>query len=301
LEVLVGSESKGWKWGPGDDVKRWGRNEVAGTLDGGANFGELLFCNFDQPGIADECHLSVGDSGGGMFVLENGLWRLAGIHLAVDGPFRFDPMGGGGFSAALHDKGGLQELTGDPAIWVSVPEDVDNAPTRFYSSRISASLPWILATTGQDGSLAPEDFGAWQRLYFSPAQIAGPQVSGRLADFDRDGITNLLEFALNLDPIFNERVTQLPVTGLRGLPNVRMETVSGEDRVTIEYVRRTGASGSGLTYHPQFSSDLEEWAAVGMESVAEINPRWERVKVVDSQPVSVDSKRFARVRVTLAE
>ena len=52
------------------------------------NYGELLYCDFDNPGMADECHLSVGDSGGGMFVLENGLWRLAGIHLAVDGPFR---------------------------------------------------------------------------------------------------------------------------------------------------------------------------------------------------------------------
>ena len=36
VEVFVGLESKGWKWGPGDDVKRWGRNIVAGAVDGGA-------------------------------------------------------------------------------------------------------------------------------------------------------------------------------------------------------------------------------------------------------------------------
>ena len=191
--------------------------------------------------------------------------------------------------------------TEDPPAWTSVPEQVENIPTRFYSSRISASLPWILEKTGHDGSLAPENYAAWQRLYFSPAQIAAPEASGSLADFDHDGIGNVLEFALNLDPTFNERVTLLPGAGLRGLPNVRVETISGEDRLTIEFVRRTAGSGSGLAYFAQFSSDLEGWAAGGTETVVAINPRWERVKVVDSLPVTGDSRRFARLRVVVAE
>ena len=79
-EVLVSGALLGWKWGTVDRVPRWGRNVVEGTVDGGEGYGELLYCDFDNPGIADECHLSYGDSGGGMFVLEGGLWRLAGIH-----------------------------------------------------------------------------------------------------------------------------------------------------------------------------------------------------------------------------
>ncbi len=297
-EVSVAAELKGWKWGTTNYRERWGRNIVTGTVNGGANYGELLYCDFDKPGIVDECHLSVGDSGGGLFVLENGLWRLAGINFAVDGPFRTDSMGDG-FMAALFDAGGLEYS--NPPNWVGVPDEVENVPSSFYCSRISASLPWILSVTGQDGSLASESYSAWQRLYFTPTEIVNPVTTGPLADFDNDGIGNLLEFAFNLDPSFNERATMLPNTGLRGLPLVGVETISGADHVTIEFVRRTGGSGSGLTYTPQFSADLSDWQAVGTETVVAINPRWERVKIVDPMTTNTATKRFARVKVALAD
>ena len=294
----LATELRGWKWGNADYRERWGRNVVTGTVDGGDDYGELLYCDFDSPGIADECHLSTGDSGGGLFVLEDGLWRLAGINFAVDGPFRADSMGDG-FMAALYDAGGLEYSDGPD--WVSVPDEVENIPSSFYCSRISASLPWILSVTGHDGSLAPESFSAWQRLYFTPAEIGNSATTGPLADFDGDGIGNLLEFALNLDPSFNGQTTMLSNTGLRGLPVVNVETISAADHVTVEFVRRTGTSGSGLTYTPQFSSDLNDWQAVGTETVVAINPRWERVKIVDPLTTGGATKRFARVKVELAE
>lgn len=296
--VSVAAELKGWKWGDANYRQRWGRNIVTGIVDGGADLGELLYCDFDSPGIPDECHLSVGDSGGGLFVLEAGLWRLAGINYAVDGPFRADSMGDG-FMAALFDAGGLEYANGPN--WVGVPDGVENVPSSFYCSRIAASLAWILSVTGQGGALAPESFSAWQRLYFTPTEIVNPATTGPLADFDNDGIGNLLEFALNLDPSFNGQVTMLPDTGLRGLPRIGVETISAADHLTIEFVRRTGASGSGLIYTPQFSADLSDWQAVGMETVVAINPRWERVKVVDPTTTGSASKRFARVKVELAE
>ena len=292
--VSVSAELKGWKWGEINYRERWGRNIVTGTVDGGADLGELLYCDFDQPGIVDECHLSVGDSGGGLFVLENGLWRLAGINFAVDGPFRTDPMGAS-FMAALFDAAGLEYANGPS--WVSLPEQAENIPSSFYCSRISASLPWILSVTGHDGSLALESYSAWQRLYFTPAEIGNPATTGPLADFDGDGIGNQLEFALNLDPSFNQRVTLLPNTGLRGLPLIGVET----DHLTLEFVRRTSASGAGLSYTPQFSSDLINWQNLGSETVVPINPRWERVKIVDPMTTNSATKRFARVRCELAE
>lgn len=295
-EVTVNSELKGWLWGGSNYRQRWGRNDVAGTVDGGADYGEVLFCNFDKPGIPDECDLSTGDSGGGLFVLENGLWRLAGINLGADSPFRDGPTGAVIY-AALYDKGGLEEYSEPPPTWTSVAEQPANIPTKFYCSRISASLPWILSVTGQDGSLAPESYTAWQRLYFTPAEIGTPATTGPLADFDGDGIGNLLEFALNLDPFFNESVTMLPNTGLRGLPWIGVET----DHVTLEFVRRTSGSGSGLTYTPQFSSGLDDWEDVGTETVVAINPRWERVKIVDPVTTGSAAKRFARVKVGLAD
>ena len=161
-------------------------------------------------------------------------------------------------------------------------------------------MPWITSVAPEAGSLAPESYSAWQRLYFTPAQIATPTTTGPLADFDGDGIHNMLEFALNLDPIFNERATMIPNTGLRGLPAVRLESIMGNDRLTIEFVRRTSASVSGLTYIPEFSTDLLDWQAVGTETFTTINPRWERVKIVDSLTTQDSSRRFARLRVALA-
>lgn len=299
--VSVSSELKGWLWGSTNYRERWGRNLVTGTVNGGVHFGELLFCDFNKPGIIDECHLSTGDSGGGMFVLENGLWRLAGINFAVDGPFRTGPMGPA-FNAALFDAGGLEYFNGPgPDDWVSLPEQAEDIPSSFVCSRISASLPWILSVTGQDGSLAAESYSAWQRLYFTPAEIGDPATTGPLADFDGDGINNLLEFALNLDPSFNERATMDPNTGLRGLPWVAVETIAGEDHLTLEFVRRTSGSGSGLTYTVQASSDLDDWQDLGSETVVAINPRWERVKMVDPLTTSGAPKRFARVKVGWAD
>lgn len=297
-EVLVGGVSKGWKWGPSDDVERWGRNTVTGILTF-APLGQFLYCDFDKPGIPDECSLSTGDSGGGMFVLENGLWRLAGINYGVDSPFRTGP-GGAAFYAALFDAGGLQ-YQNDDGSWTSIADLEADIPTSLYCSRIAGSLAAITAIAPEAAGLASENFNAWQRLYFTPAQIAALATSGPLGDFDKDGIGNLLEFALNLDPTFNENAAMVSNTGLRGLPIMRVESVAGADHLTLEFVRRTAGSGAGLTYTPEFSSDLGTWAAVGTASVTTINPRWERVKIVDTLTTSTAVKRFGRVKVALAD
>ncbi|RYD21325.1 MAG: hypothetical protein EOP88_11770 [Verrucomicrobiaceae bacterium] len=295
-EVIVGGESKGWQWGVTDKVQRWGRNTVAGVQTA-AGFGQLLYCDFDSPGLPDECHLSNGDSGGGMFVLEGGLWRLAGINFSVDGPFR-EPPAGASFNATLFDAGGL-EFSNGPG-WTLVPEGPADVASSFYCSRISHSLAFISNLAPAVNSLATEDYPAWQKLYFTPAEIGTPADTGPLADFDHDGLFNLLEFALNLDPSFNETTTMTPATGLRGTPFVQVETVGGDERVTIEFVRRTAGSGAGLTYEPRFSSDLETtWQPPASETVTPINSRWERVKAIDPVTSTSTDRRFARVAVTL--
>lgn len=297
-QVIVGGEPKGWQWGVTDKVQRWGRNTVVGVVSE-PGFGQLLYCDFDSPGLPDECHLTVGDSGGGMFVMEDGLWRLAGINFSVDGPFR-EPPSVTSFNAALFDAGGLEYSNGPG--WTLVPEGEADVASSFYCSRISHSLAFISNLAPEVNALAPEDYPSWQKLYFTPAEIATPAETGPLADFDKDGICNLLEFALNLDPSFNKNTTMTASTGLRGTPLVRVENVGGEERVTIEFVRRTTGSGAGLSYEPQFSSDLEsDWQAPGSETVTPLNSRWEWVKAVDSVSTSTTFRRFARMAVTLEE
>lgn len=299
--ITVGPELKGWSLGGSDQTPRWGRNVISSFFTDN-DYGEVLVTRFDSPGISHECQLSTGDSGGGTWVLENGLWRLAGINLAADtGNYRIGPTGTV-FGGLIFDLGGLEFNDGNG--WVAYPEQAENIPTRAYISRISGSLTEIAAIPGMVSvtALAPEGFSAWQKLYFSPAQIAAPATTGPLADFDADGISNLLEFALNLEPAYNSQTVMTAGTGLSGMPLVKLENISGSHHVTIEFVRRTAGSGSGITYTPQFSSDLADWQAVGSVTVTAINSRWERVKVVD--PVTTltgTGKRVARLKVTLTD
>ena len=293
----VNGEQKGWKWGASSSTKRWGRNVVNGMVTD-STYGNLLYCDFDKPGIPGECHLSTGDSGGGMFVLENGLWRLAGVNFSVDGPFRETPLGPNIFAAA-YDAGGLY-IEGPAATWNQITDTPADKPSAFYSTRISSYRTWIQGITGLDPSqLASESFADWKHWYFTPTQISNSEVSGPLADFDGDGLVTLIEFALNLDPTFNERATMISGTGLRGLPLVRVESGAGGDHLTIEFVRRTAAGGSGVTCIPQFSDDLSDWQIGGTESVTPINSRWDRVKVTDTAVVSSVAKRFVRLKVVL--
>src|SRR5690349_21549663 len=41
---------------------------------------------------------------------------------------------------------------------------------------------------------------AWKQAFFSPTQQSDPTISGPLADFDRDGDSNLLEYFAGTDP-----------------------------------------------------------------------------------------------------
>lgn len=145
--VQVGGADKGWRWGTADHVARWGRNDVSQALTVGS--AEYLWAAFDAVSGEDEAHLSGGDSGGAAFILEAGVWRLAGIHYAVDGYWDTNDVVGDGlqFNAALFDAGGLYNGS-DAEGWTYIEDRVEDIPSGFYTTRISAYLPEIAAITG---------------------------------------------------------------------------------------------------------------------------------------------------------
>jgi hypothetical protein len=131
---------KGWLWGGGDGIQRWGVNRVTGAIDLGPGLGGVLKAAFDADGEAEEACLAGGDSAGAVFIQRGAAWQLAGINLAVDGPYNYTNSGPG-FFAALFDEGGL--FTGDEGDWQKVVDTVANRPMGFYATRISERLAWI--------------------------------------------------------------------------------------------------------------------------------------------------------------
>ncbi|MGZ4985858.1 MAG: hypothetical protein ACXV8A_07180 [Chthoniobacterales bacterium] len=139
--ITLNDTLKGWLWGPGDGVVRWGENIVSGVYVNGPN-DDLLMANFDQSGLPNECHLSSGDSGGAAFIEDAGVWKLAGINYAVDGPFAADSTGANPFNAAFFDLNGFYEQDGSNFVPVT-------GPSALYPTRISTKLPWIGAKIAQ--------------------------------------------------------------------------------------------------------------------------------------------------------
>jgi hypothetical protein len=138
--VYVGSDSHlgGWLWGASDGVQRWGTN-VIGSVEDDSTYGELLRAPFDMNAGSNEAHLSVGDSGGGVFVfnVSTNTWELAGINLAVDGPFSASTSGMSPFNAAMFDTSDLF-VQNDQGNWVTAPN-----PSGFYATEIAAHEGFI--------------------------------------------------------------------------------------------------------------------------------------------------------------
>ena len=163
-EVFRNSEFRGWYWGNSDGVQRWGENIVSSVVNFSRGPDDALYGTFDQNGLPDESHLSSGDSGGPLFLQDDGAWKLAGINYAVDGNFFNDNMGNGEFVAALFDMRNYYYREGDPPNYVEITGPAP-VPSGFYSTRISSKLAWI----------------------YSVIDPAG--------DLDADGQSNLLEYA----------------------------------------------------------------------------------------------------------
>ena len=93
----------------------------------------------------NEATLSSGDSGGGVFLNDGGIWKLAGINFAVDGPFYTTPSDTAGFFAALFDARDFY-YKDDASKYVLITGK-SAVPTGFYATRISSRLAWILSVT----------------------------------------------------------------------------------------------------------------------------------------------------------
>ena len=174
LDTPNGQELRGWLPGKSDNRRRWGENRVTtiidwSELDAEVLPGELqyLVVDFDRGGGFNEAHLSVGDSGGAVFIRDAGRWALAGVNHAVEGPFNTVPEGEG-FMAVLFDAGGFY-LNRNKGDWTLLRDGEEDLPSAFYSTRISTYLDGIRAVL--EGEAEPE---RCEPLVVSSPAVGGP-------------------------------------------------------------------------------------------------------------------------------
>lgn len=145
-EVRINNRLKGWQWGPGDSVERWGQNRVSGIFQGGTEVGEVLRVSFNAGG-RNEAMLSAGDSGGAVFIKDGKIWKLAGINYAVEGPYN-TTNSGDGFNAAIFNLRGLYVTDGGGGWKLFSGSPITG---NFYATRISSHVSWINSVLAMPG------------------------------------------------------------------------------------------------------------------------------------------------------
>ncbi len=175
-EVHLSGAVAGWNPGASDAVMRWGTNTVSriGSSFGGTN--NTLVANFSSNGLnPNEADLSVGDSGGGVFIQDpvDDVWKLAGINSAVTGPYFTDLLGHGGFDAALFNQNGL--FVRGPTVMENETFVPANGPGEFFATRISARSDFI------DGAISVPEPGAGALIGAGAVWLGSMRYRRRLA------------------------------------------------------------------------------------------------------------------------
>lgn len=245
-EIFLDGTLRGWNWGDPDGTRRWGENDVVDLVPYSGH--DLVYATFDQGASPNESHLSSGDSGGAVFLNDGGAWKLAGINLAVDDLYSA-PDPSTILDAAVFDARGFYTYDGSDFTQITGATSV---PTGFYASRISSELAWIYSVIDPNG------------------------------DLDNDGIPNLLEYALHLDPLTPDAA---------GLPRVGREG----NFVTLTYTRVTTATD--IDYAVEQSTDLVSWAiATTQDEIISTNGDVQTIKAkID---IGASTKLFVRLLVT---
>jgi hypothetical protein len=127
-------------------------------------------------------------------------------------------------------------------------------------------------------------YQTWANTFFSPSQRTNAFYISPVWDLGSGKLPNLGAFAFFMNPTSAVPQIMIAGTGTSGLPLIRPETISGSKYLTMEYTRWKSTTDAGLTYTPQFSSNLATGfvaRAVGI-STNSIDANRERVKYRDS-------------------
>ncbi|MCF7674693.1 MAG: hypothetical protein K9M97_05070, partial [Akkermansiaceae bacterium] len=130
----------------------------------------------------------------------------------------------------------------------------------------------------------PPPYEVWRATHFTVAEWLNPDVSGDLADPDRDGIPNLLEYLQALDPKVSD-AHLLPVAGLQ------------DGSLTLSYRRNKNATD--VIHSVECSDDMSpgSWAAEAIPiGQVDMGGYW-LVTAVDQHLISSSPRRFMRLTV----
>ena len=158
--------------------------------------------------------------------------------------------------------------------------------TETATLTLTPDIAYSLGTTPAASlSITDLPIDAWRFDHFTAPELTDPQLSGDTADFDKDGIVNLLEYALDIDP--KTPSPSLPFPTL----------TSGKLRLTHTKVK----AATDITYTIEVSNELGTWNSgpAHTQIVTTIdNGTTETITTESLLPLDAEQKQFIRLRIT---
>ena len=162
------------------------------------------------------------------------------------------------------------------------PDSVLENSETITATIASSSSYTIGAASSANVMIVDPPFDFWKTTNFSPAELAAPELGGDAADFDHDGRSNFLEYALGKNPRAPD-VANLPAPAWQGSTELRLYYAKG---------------GSGLTFEveqsPQFTAPAWSRSGVGPELYDSASGLFYQAVTVSPN----ETTRFLRLRVT---
>jgi len=149
----------------------------------------------------------------------------------------------------------------------------------------SVALTGFFATNTATITILKQPILVWRATNFG-TNANNSTIAGDLADPDGDGLVNLVEYALGLDPN-SPSVTGLPTLGF----------TNGFLTLTYTHIN----SATDITYTPEVSADLAIWTngpSYISESVLSSNAILQLMQARDLMPMTATPNRFMRLHVT---
>ena len=142
-----------------------------------------------------------------------------------------------------------------------IPTLGDNFPVMTYGSHVGSfatfSSPGAYFSRNYNAGnltltalIAPSTLAEWKAAYFAP----GSPESASDADPDGDGLSNFAEFVFNTNPLSPSPVPQ----------DAGVETIDGQQWLTLGYRRWANPEADGVIYTPQVGGGLDDWGTLGI-------------------------------------
>jgi Calx-beta domain/PKD domain len=184
---------------------------------------------------------------------------------------------------STHGGAGLAAFANAAAVDTGVTFPTSGAYTLRLTANDSDVMTFDDTTANVTVGMAPIEI--WRQDKFG-ADASNPTIAGNGADPDRDGIINLFEYGLNLDPHNADAMPNLPWSEING------------GNLAIVYRRNLAATD--LTYTVQGSPDLANWSTVTVnDSIVSENAQTRIIRSTLASPPGVP-QYFLRLSINLA-